>query len=102
MARIGAKCFKGCSNLVTIKLPIGIDRLENDTFNGCSMLARIDIPRTVRSINDKCFANSGITHVILHSRYIWIDSNAFEKGVAFRAYPGALEGKNIQMLLQFF
>ena len=98
VARIGAKCFKGCSNLVTIKLPIGIDRLENDTFNGCSMLARIDIPRTVRSINDKCFANSGITHVILHSRYIWIDSNAFEKGVAFRAYPGALEGKNIQIM----
>ena len=98
VARIGARCFKGCSNLVTIKLPIGIDRLENDTFNGCSMLARIDIPRTVRSINDKCFANSGITHVILHSRYIWIDSNAFEKGVAFRAYPGALEGKNIQIM----
>ena len=41
---IPATCFDGCTNLVSVKLPHTIKRLDNICFRGCVSLQRINIP----------------------------------------------------------
>lgn len=94
--KIGMKCFQGCASLEKVKLSMRTEKLEQSAFEGCHALKDIDIPRSIRSIKDRCFSSSGIKTATIHNRNTWIADSAFDKGVSFIAYKGAVSSKAVK------
>ena len=56
---INADAFKGCSSVVTIKLPAEIEVIGKNAFSGCAKLTAIDIPKestTLKRIEAEAFS----------------------------------------------
>ncbi len=49
------KAFAGCSSLISITIPGGIDILDNNIFSGCTSLTSVTIGEGVRTIGDDTF-----------------------------------------------
>ena len=53
---ISNDAFSGCSSLVSIELPEGVERIGNSAFENCSSLASIELPDSVTSIDGSAFS----------------------------------------------
>ena len=71
---LGSKAFKGCENLVSLRLPIGITHIPEESFANCKNLTTLVIPGnkpTLSSID--AFLNTPFTNVLV-SKYDETDS----------------------------
>ncbi|MDR1507322.1 MAG: leucine-rich repeat domain-containing protein [Treponema sp.] len=61
--RIGERAFAG--NMVRlVRLPAGVDSIDNRAFAGCSMLREIFLPNTVSVIGYRAFFNCSVLEII--------------------------------------
>ena len=51
----GEKCFYGCTDLTSIKIPSSVTSLGQGCFQLCTKLTSITIPSSVTSLGDQCF-----------------------------------------------
>ena len=51
LTEISDDAFMNCKNLVSIKLPAGIERIGLSAFENCSALKKISIPKTLKEID---------------------------------------------------
>lgn len=54
-SRIPAYAFSRCSNLTSVTIPYGVDRIEEEAFSVCVNLTSVTIPDGVTSIGNKVF-----------------------------------------------
>lgn len=52
----GEKCFYGCTDLTSIKIPSSVTSLGQGCFQLCTKLTSITIPSSVTSLGDNCFS----------------------------------------------
>lgn len=52
---IAARAFANCSDLISITIPNGIKKLDDNTFRGCSKLSDITIPESITEIGSGAF-----------------------------------------------
>ena len=65
---LGASCFKDCSGLTSVNIPLSVTSLGESCFYGCRGLTSITIPSSVTSLGDFCFQNcSGLTSITIPS-----------------------------------
>ena len=65
---LGASCFKYCSGLTSVNIPLSVTSLGESCFSGCRGLTSITIPSSVTSLGDFCFQNcSGLTSITIPS-----------------------------------
>ena len=53
----GEKCFYGCTDLTSIKIPSSVTSLGQGCFQYCTKLTSITIPSSVNSLGDQCFSD---------------------------------------------
>ena len=53
----GEKCFYGCTDLTSIKIPSSVTSLGQGCFQYCTKLTSITIPSSVTSLGDQCFSD---------------------------------------------
>lgn len=53
----GEKCFYGCTDLTSIKIPSSVTSLGQGCFQLCTKLTSITIPSSVTSLGDQCFSD---------------------------------------------
>lgn len=64
-ASIGAKAFKGCSNLQEVILPSSLKVIKEEAFSGCSELTWIVIPFSVQTLETNAFKDcSSLENVV--------------------------------------
>ena len=73
---IGDEVFSGCSSLMRINLPDGIESLGNRCFYNCTNLRRLDLPASIRSIGREAFYNVPLTSIQLPYNLTDMGSNA--------------------------
>ena len=77
--RISHSAFMGCSNLTSIIIPDNLQYIEGFAFNGCSNLSAIDIPNDVSVIYESAFEGCGkLTEIVLPGNITFIDKNLFK------------------------
>lgn len=52
---LGASCFKDCSGLTFVNIPLSVTSLGESCFYGCRGLTSITIPSSVTSLGGECF-----------------------------------------------
>ncbi len=58
-------CFKGCEKLTYVELSSKLLIIRESAFEGCKSLKHISIPDSVRRIERRAFADTGLEHLIL-------------------------------------
>ena len=70
--------FSEFTDLVSFKIPYGVDSINNCTFYGCTSLTSISIPNSVTSIGRDAFSNcSSLISIIIPNSILSIDQYAF-------------------------
>lgn len=59
----GREPFSGCSELATVTIPAGVERIEKLTFKGCSSLSNVIIPDSVTYLGESTFEVASIYHL---------------------------------------
>ena len=57
VTRIGRNAFSGCSSLIDVVIPDGVTSVEACTFSGCINLVSVEIPTSVTCIGESAFYN---------------------------------------------
>lgn len=74
----GEKCFYGCTDLTSIKIPSSVTSLGQGCFQYCTKLTSITIPSTVTSIGAGCFVDcSSLTSIDIPSSVTSLGVNCF-------------------------
>ena len=69
--------FVGCSNLKTITLPDGLNKIDR-AFKDCKLLEKINIPDSVLYIGEYCFENcKNLTEISIPKNVNYIGQGAF-------------------------
>lgn len=80
-----AGAFKDCSNMTSVKLPEGLNKLEGTSFNGCSSLKSVTLPSALNSTGNYgsafAFDNTGVESVKVNGSYVSTDKNGNEANV---------------------
>jgi len=64
---IGQNTFKNCSSLRSIRIPVGIERIETEAFYGCTSLTGVELASSVSSIAAGAFGGcSALAKLICH------------------------------------
>lgn len=72
-------CFYSCSNLVSIKLPQGLETINMGAFRYCKNLATIELPSSLKSIGSHSFGDCySLTELIIPISINTINDEAFE------------------------
>jgi hypothetical protein len=75
---IGTYAFKGCSGLISVKIPNSVTTIKYCAFANCSGLTSIDIPNSVTSIGGGAFSGCiGLTNICIPNSVISIGGYAF-------------------------
>ena len=75
---IGAGTFTSCSALENVKIPKGVETIDENAFMACTSLDSVVIPNSVTSIGNSAFNGcSDLTSVIIPEKVTSIGSNAF-------------------------
>lgn len=75
---LNAYCFYSCNNLVSIKLPQGLETINTGAFQYCRNLATIELPSSLKSIGSRSFDGCiSLTELILPISINNIDYEAF-------------------------
>jgi hypothetical protein len=61
--RIGERAFAG-NMLKLVKIPVGVDVIENYAFAGCSFLREVFLPNTVSVIGYRAFFNCAVLETV--------------------------------------
>lgn len=69
--------FDGCTNLESISLPEGIEKIDVACFRNCSSLTHITIPSSVTSLGRTCFEGSGLSSIVIPEGVTSIAEMAF-------------------------
>jgi hypothetical protein len=78
---IGSQAFQGCTNLSAVKIPGTISQIGGNAFYGCTSLAKVSfassiyMPRIYTGTFQKC---SSLNHVALPANLHQIDAYAFD------------------------
>ena len=79
---IGSINFRGCTSLMSIKIPsarYNLESIEDSAFKGCTSLASIEIPTSVTSIGDSAFFGcNSLRSIEIPTSVTSIGSYAFE------------------------
>jgi len=76
---IGEEAFSGCTDLTSITLPEGLERIEYMAFYGCTGLTSITIPEGVTEIKACAFRNCiGLSSLTIPTGVVTIWTDAFE------------------------
>lgn len=87
-----AYAFSGCTNIVTINLPLEATIIKKGAFSGCSQLQEIDLPDNLLTIESYAFYNCAkIENLIIPNSVTRVDEYAFEgcKNLNFNIYDNA-------------
>lgn len=77
---INESAFMGCTNLRSVVLTEGIERIKSTTFDECASLERISIPSTVTKIGDGAFRDcASLWEIVIHDEDIKIGYDAFQR-----------------------
>lgn len=68
----------GLSDLQTVNIPASISVLPNNAFTNCTSLLNIEIPESVVSIEEYCFANTGLKQVVIPNSVQVIGNKTFQ------------------------
>lgn len=71
---LSSSTFRYCNKLKEVKLPENLVYMEYYVFDGCSSLEKIDFPKTLYSIGNYAFRNTGL-------KSLWIPRNVRDLGV---------------------
>ena len=74
--RIDERCFSG-SGLETISIPSSVKRIETATFVQCKDLKRVELSEGLERIGVSAFNDSGLESVRLPSSVRWVGAFAF-------------------------
>lgn len=77
VTEIGANAFRDCSNLKSVSLSAGLDRIEYGAFCECSGLLEINLPAGLTSIGEHAFSSSGLVDVSIPDSVTNVGANAF-------------------------
>ena len=78
ITKLEENTFKGCESLITVELPEGIPSIPAGTFNTCYALKTLIIPESVTSIGQEAFSFcNNLTHLRLPKGLRSIGNNAF-------------------------
>ena len=70
LTQISAQAFSGCTNLVSIEIPEGVEYLQDRSFMNCESLISVTIPSTMIHVSGNNFLNCHADLVIVnHSSY---------------------------------
>ena len=71
--------FAGCDNLISVDIPNGITRIEENSFKNCISLKNIDLPESLKYIGEGAFFGcSSLVDVSLPDNIETIGTSAFE------------------------
>ena len=77
---LGESCFYGCRGLTSITIPSSVTSLGESCFHGCSRLTSITIPSSVTSLGGACFSGcSGLTSITIPSSVTSLGGECFRK-----------------------
>lgn len=65
VTRIGRDCFYNCAKLEKINLPEGVTKIGYRAFESCSSLTEITLPSTLREMEGRVFAGTGLSRINL-------------------------------------
>ena len=83
---IESHAFCGCSNLLIIELPEGLDKIEDSAFATCRKLRYITLPSTLTYIGENAFYDCCLrSDLRLPSRLQYIGDHAFGGANIFRS-----------------
>ena len=75
---LGSRAFYNLSNLISVKLPMGLVKISDNLFDGCGKLTTVEIPSTVQSVGNSAFSNcSSLMEISLPETMTSIGSSAF-------------------------
>lgn len=81
---IGNEAFSNCENLISFRIPAGVEMISMASFGGCSSLKELVIPTTVTSIGSSAFSScSSLETVILPTSIRSIGIEAFGTTIMF-------------------
>ena len=76
--KLGESAFYGCSGLISLTIPSGVNGIGSEAFRGCSGFTSLTIPSGVTSIDYGAFEGcSGLTSLTIPSSVTEIGNNAF-------------------------
>ena len=80
---IGETAFSDNNNLVSVKIPNGVQSISLDAFNGCSKLMRIELPESLKSIGESAFEDcSSLTSIEIPDGVTDIEFGTFKNCVS--------------------
>lgn len=75
---IGPYAFQN-TKISIAKIPSGIETIEKGTFFGCSNLEFLTLPESLKKIDEKAFAKTGLKEINLPGNIKFIESQAFSE-----------------------
>lgn len=78
VTRLGSYSFNGCSALNSVVIECSNPTLGSYCFSGCSSLTSFSIPSDMTVIPSGLFSRSGLTDIVVPSKIVQIDGNAFQ------------------------
>lgn len=79
MRTIKACSFMGCTELVSVTLPEGLQKIGRWAFYGCTSLTSITLPQGLQQIEDSAFADCSLTSVTLPQSLREVGRSAFSR-----------------------
>ena len=55
VTEIGDEAFRGCENLLFVRIPDGVTHIGGSAFERCKKLTRVSVPDSLKSIGDRAF-----------------------------------------------
>ncbi|MBO4519087.1 MAG: leucine-rich repeat protein [Paludibacteraceae bacterium] len=77
VTRIGQDAFNQCPNLSAVRLPSGLQAIDQWAFTHCTSLTSIEFPAGLKEIKAYSFMGSGITSIVLPESVERVESYAF-------------------------
>lgn len=76
---IPENAFIGCTNLVSMDIPVGLGTIGRSAYNGCTSLTYMNIPQGTHTIDNKAFYGcSGMKEITIPSSVRTIGVSSFE------------------------
>lgn len=77
---IGYQAFRGCSDVISVKIPNSVKSIAAEAFCSCSSLSYIELPDSLLSIENSCFLYcTNLTSIKIPQNVTWIGKSAFEE-----------------------
>ena len=70
------EAFKGCSGLLSVSFPVGVEYIEDSAFSGCSNLTNVFFSSSLKEIGEHAFYGCGSLTDVTCNYYLWCN-NAF-------------------------